>query len=91
MLVEIDPSVRSRVENIVAEVGESAFRRGVAAMTGFDADALTIDDVVTVYVLAREGRVQPAAAGRRAAALYPTLPPRTADDPCVDVSSQLPG
>lgn len=86
MLVEINPSVRSKVERIMADVGEAEFRAGVATMTGFDIDALSLDDVVTVYVLARQGRVRPAAAGHRAAAMYPTLPPRTADDPCVDVS-----
>lgn len=88
MLVEIEPSVRTKVEGIVAEVGEAEFRRGVAGMTGFDTDVLSLDDVVTVYVLARQGRVQPPAAGRSAAAIYPTLPPRTADDPCVDVSGR---
>jgi hypothetical protein len=87
MLVEIEPIVRTQVERIVADVGEGAFRRGVAEMSGFDTDALTLDDVVAVYVLARRGRLGPPAAGRRAAELYPTLPPRTADDPCVDVSA----
>ena len=90
MLVEIEPSVRAKVESIVVEVGEAAFRRGVAGMTGFDTEVLSLDDVVTVYVLARQGRVQPAAAGRRAAAIYPALLPRTADDPCVDVSGRAP-
>lgn len=91
MLVEINPSVRSKVEHIVADVGEGEFRAGVATMTGFDTEALSLDDVVTVYVLARQGRVQPAAAGHRAAAIYPTLLPRTADDPCVDVSRRHAG
>jgi hypothetical protein len=86
MLVEIESVVRNRVERIVADVGEGEFRRGVAEMTGFDTHALTLDDVVTVYVLARRGRLGPPDAGRRAARMYPTLPPRTADDPCVDVS-----
>ena len=45
-------------------------------------------NVVAVYVLARQGRVHPPSAGRRAVALYPSLPPRTADDPCVDVSGR---
>jgi hypothetical protein len=86
MMVEIEPLVREKVNRIVADVGEAEFRRGVATMTGFDTDALSLDDVVAVYVLARQGRVHPPSAGRRAVALYPTLPPRTADDPCVDVS-----
>jgi hypothetical protein len=51
MPVEIETSVRAKVEVIVADVGESEFRRGVAAMTGFDTDALSLDDVVAVYVL----------------------------------------
>lgn len=88
MLVSIEPSMRAKVHKIVAEVGEADFRRGVATMTGFDTDALSLDDVVTVYVLARQGRVHPPAAGRRAAALYPSLPPRTSDDPCADVSGR---
>ena len=87
MLVEIEPSVLKRVDRVIAKVGEGEFRRGVADMTGYDTAALTLDDVVCVYVMARQGRVRPPAAGRRAAALYPTLPPRTADDPCADVSS----
>lgn len=89
MPVEIAPSVRAKVEQIVADVGETEFRRGVAGLTGYDTDSLSIDDVVTVYVLARTGRVNPPEAGRRAAAAYPTLPPRTIDDPCVDVSRRL--
>ena len=86
MLVEIEPRVRERVGRVIAEVGEGEFRRGVAQMTGYDTDALSLDDVVCVYVLARQGRVHPPGAGRRAVARYPTLPPRTADDPCLDVS-----
>ena len=91
MMVEIEPLVREKVSRIVADVGETEFRRGVATMTGFDTDALSLDDVVTVYVLARQGRVHPPSAGRRAVALFPSLPPRTADDPCVDVSGRSPG
>ena len=90
-MVEIEPLVREKVSRIVADVGETEFRRGVATMTGFDTDALSLDDVVTVYVLARQGRVHPPSAGRRAVALFPSLPPRTADDPCVDVSGRSPG
>ena len=89
MLVEIAPSVRAKVEQIVADVGEAEFRRGVAGLTGYDTDSLSLDDVVTVYVLARKGRVNPPEAGRRAVAAFPTLPPRTIDDPCVDVSRRL--
>ena len=77
MLVEIDPSVRTKVEGIVAEVGEAEFRRGVAGNTGFDTDVLSLDDVVTVYVLARQGRVRPPAAGRRTAAI-----PNSASSDC---------
>ena len=86
MLIEIEQSVRAKVGRVIAEVGEGEFRRGVATMTGYDTEVLSLDDVVCVYVMARRGRVRPPAAGRRAAALYPTLPPRTADDPCIDVS-----
>ena len=86
MPIAIAPSVRAQVERLVAEVGEAEFRRGVATMTGYDTDALSLDGVVCVFVLARDGRVHPPEAGRRAVALYPTLPPRTGDDPCVEVS-----
>ena len=89
MLVEIERSVRAKVEQIVADVGEPEFRRGVADLTGYDTDALSLDDVVTVYALARQGRVKPPEAGRQAVAAYPTLPPRTVDDPCLDVSRRL--
>ena len=89
MLVEIAPSVIAKVEQIVADVGETEFRRGVAGLTGYDTDTLSLDDVLAVYVLARQGRVHPPEAGRRAAAVYPTLPPRTVDDPCLDVSRRL--
>ena len=89
MVVEIAPAARAKVEQIVADVGEAEFRRGVAGLTGYDTNSLSLDDVVTVYVLDRQGRVHPPEAGRRAAALYPALPPRTSDDPCVDVSRRL--
>ncbi len=74
---------------IVADVGEDAFRRGAATMTGFDTESLSLDDVVAVYVLARQGRVGPPSAGRRAVAMFPSLPPPTVDDPCVDVSGRI--
>ena len=86
MPIAVSPRVRAQVDRLVAQVGEAEFRRGVAAMTRYDTDALTLDDVICVFVLARQGRVHPPEAGRRAVELYPTLPPRTADDPCVDVS-----
>ena len=68
-------------------VGEDEFRRAVHEMTKFNTQALSLDDVICVYVLALEGRVQPPGAGRRAVELYPTLPPRTDDDPCVKVGA----
>ena len=55
-------------------------------MTKFNTQALSLD-VICVYVLALEGRVQPPGAGRRAVELYPTLPPGTEDDPCVKVGA----
>lgn len=88
MLIEISASVQPKVDRIVADVGEEAFRRGVATMTGFDTDALSLDDVVAVYVLVSQGRVGSPSAGRRAVAMFPSLPPRTVDDPCVDVSGR---
>jgi hypothetical protein len=84
-----DPSVLKRVDRVIAKVGEGEFRRGVAEMTGCDTDTLCLDDVVCVYVLACEGRVQPPGAGRRAVDLYPTLPVPTADDPCIDMTRSI--
>ena len=89
MLVEIAPSVKAKVERIVADVGETEFRRGVAGLTGYDTESLSLDDVVTLYALARQGRVHSPEAGRRAAAVYPSLPLRTIDDPCVDASRRF--
>lgn len=80
VLVEIDPRVRSRVEVLIAQVGEAEFRRGVQQMTRWDLDGMTLHDVASLYVLARQGRVGPPEAGLRAAALHATLPPRTDDD-----------
>ena len=80
MLVEIDPKIRADVDRLIATVGETEFRRGVASMTRWDLHDMTLDDVACLYVLARQGRVGPPEAGPRAAALHATLPPRTADD-----------
>lgn len=80
MLPEIEPRVRARVERLVTQIGEAEFRRGVAAMTRYAIESFSLDDVVCLYVLARQGRVRPPELGRRAAALHQTLPGRTDDD-----------
>jgi hypothetical protein len=80
VLVEIEPRIRARVDRLVEQVGEAEFRRGVAEMTRYHIDTLSLDDVVALYVLARQGRVHPPQAGRRAAELHQTLPGRTSDD-----------
>ncbi len=80
MLPEIEPRVKARVAQLIKQVGENEFRRGVAEMTGFDTAALDLDDVVCVYVFAKRGRIGSAEVGRRAAALHQTLPGRTDDD-----------
>ena len=80
MLIEIEARVRARVNVLVEHVGEVEFRRGVAAMTRYQIDFMSLEDVVALYVLARQGRVHPPEAGRRAAALHQSLPGRTADD-----------
>jgi hypothetical protein len=87
MLFTIEPKDLRRAQRIIASVGEGEFRRAVHKMTQFDTEALSLDDVICVYVLALEGRVQPPGAGRRAVELYPTLPPATADDPCVSLET----
>jgi hypothetical protein len=80
VLTDIEPRVKARVEQLIEQVGEDEFRRGVAQMTGFDTDALDLDDVICVYVFAKRGRIGSPEIGRRAAALHQTLPGRTDDD-----------
>jgi hypothetical protein len=87
VLFTIEPKDLRRAQRIIASVGEGEFRRAVHEMTQFDTEALSLDDVICVYVLALEGRVQPPGAGRRAVELYPTLPPCTEDDPCVSLET----
>ena len=87
MLFTIEPKDLRRARRIIATVGEDEFRKAVHELTQFDTEALSLDDVICVYVLALEGRVQPPGAGRRAVELYPSLPPRTEDDPCVKVGA----
>lgn len=74
VLFSIEPKDERRARRIIGTVGEGEFRRAVHEMTRFDTEALSLDDVICVYVLAFEGRVQPPGAGRRAVELYPTLP-----------------
>jgi hypothetical protein len=80
MLVEVDPKIQANVYRLIAQVGETEFRRGVAQMTHWELHDMTLDDVACLYVLARQGRVGPPEAGRRAAAIHATLPGRTDDD-----------
>ena len=80
MVVDIEPRVRARVEQLVAQVGGAEFRRGVAQMTRWDTEIRSLDDVICLYVLARRGRVAPPELGRRAVDVYPMLPGRTDDD-----------
>jgi hypothetical protein len=87
VLFTIEPKDLRRARRIIATVGEGEFRKAVHEMTQFDTEALSLDDVICVYVLALEGRVQPPGAGRRAVELYSTLPSRTEDDPCVKVGA----
>ena len=48
MLTDIEPRVKARVEQLIAEVGDEEFRRGVAEMTGFDTAALGLDDLLII-------------------------------------------
>ena len=50
MVVDIEPHVRARVEQLVARVGEAEFRRGVAQMTRWDTEIRSLDDVICLYV-----------------------------------------
>lgn len=79
-MTDIEPRAKARVQQLIARVGDAEFRRGVAEMTGFDTEALGIDDVICVYVFAKRGRIGLPDVGRRAAALHRTLPARTDDD-----------
>ena len=80
MLTEIEPRVKARVEQIIAQVGEDEFRRGVAQFTRWHIGSMSLDEVIGLYVMARRGRVHPPEVGRRAAAIHMTLPGRTDDD-----------
>jgi hypothetical protein len=72
--------VKARVLQLIDQVGEDEFRRGVAQFTRWDIDSMTLDEVIGLYVMARRGRVAPPEMGRRAVEVYPTLPGRTDDD-----------
>lgn len=80
LLAEIESGVRARVNVLIEQIGEVEFRRGVAAMTRYQIDLMGLDDVATLYVLARQGRVHPPEVGRRALGVHQTLPGRTDDD-----------
>ena len=80
MLTDIEPRVKARVQQLIEQVGEAEFRRGVAQFTGWRIDSMTLDEVIGLYVMARRGRVHHPERTRRALALLPTLPGRTDDD-----------
>ena len=80
MLVDIEAPVKARVEQLIEQVGELEFRRGVAQFTRWSIESMSTDEVIGLYVMARRGRVHPPDIGRRAAALHMSLPGRTDDD-----------
>ena len=80
MLVEISAKNRAKAEAIIDQLGEPEFRRRVATMTQWTIDKMSLDEVTTLFVLARQGRVHPPDPSRNVAELWQTLPPRTADD-----------
>jgi hypothetical protein len=80
VLTDIEPRVKARVEQLIAQVGENEFRRGVAQFTCWHIDSMSLDEVIGLYVMARRGRVHPPEVGRRGAAIHMTLPGRTDDD-----------
>jgi hypothetical protein len=59
MLVEIEPRVVARVRQLIDQVGEAEFRRGVAQMTRWDTEIRSLDAVIELYVMAKRGRVAP--------------------------------
>lgn len=80
MLTDIEPRVKTRVQQLIEQVGEDEFRRGVARFTRWHIDSMTLDEVIGLYVMARRGRLHPPERTHRALALLPTLPGRTDDD-----------
>lgn len=80
MLADIEPRVKTRVYQLIEQVGEAEFRRGVAQMTRWHTEIRSLDDVIGLYAMARHGRVRSPELGHSAVALYPHLPGRTEDD-----------
>ena len=80
MLVEISPKNRAKAEAIIDQLGELEFRRRVATMTQWTIDKMSLDEVTTLFVLARQSRGHPPDRRHNLAELWKTLPPRTADD-----------
>jgi hypothetical protein len=80
MLIDNEPRVIARVKQLIEQVGEAEFRRGVAQMTRWDTEIRSLDAVIELYVLAKRGRVAPPEMGHRAVEVYPKLPDRTDDD-----------
>lgn len=88
LTIEVGPGARAKVDHIITQLGESEFRRRVALATRYHIDDFSLEDVIKLFVAERRGKVHPPEAGRRAAALFPHLPPATADDPCIDVRAR---
>jgi hypothetical protein len=80
VLTDIEPRVKARVEQLIAQVGEDEFRRGVAQFTRWHVESMSRDEVIGLYVMARRGRVHPPEVGRRGAEIHVTLPGRTEAD-----------
>jgi hypothetical protein len=61
VLVDIEPRVRARVQVLIDQVGEAEFRRGVEQFTGWwtGSQRMTLDEVVTLYVMTRRGQLKP--------------------------------
>ena len=79
MLTEIEPRVKARVEQLIEEVGEAEFRRGVAQFTRWHVESMDLDEVIGLYVMARRGRVHPPEVGRRGALVHMSIPESTDD------------
>jgi hypothetical protein len=80
VLIDIEPRVRARVVELVEQVGEAEFRRGVAQFTGWPVGSMGIEDVIGLYVMARRGRVHRPEVSRDVARRHMALPGRTDDD-----------
>jgi hypothetical protein len=57
VFTEIEPRVKARVEQLIEQVEENEFHRGVAQFTRWQIDSMMLEEVIGLYVMARRGPV----------------------------------